>query len=169
MESHGNQSRKSGVRQSHATAERIMVNESEKEKAALPQLIPTVLVVDDEALICQQLERLYTYAGYNVAICSSVEQALKRLEAEDIDLVVTDIRLPGLSGIELTKRMHETYPDVPVIVITGYGDIGTAVEILKLGASDYIVKPFSGTTIQESTRVVLEKAQIFTEIRHLRR
>jgi DNA-binding NtrC family response regulator len=169
MGSHGNKARKSAVRQSHAAAGRIKPNEVEKEKAALPQLIPTILVVDDEVLICQQLERLYTHDGYNVVVCSSVEQALKCLEAEDIDLVVTDIRLPGLSGLELTKRMHENYPDVPVIVITGYGDIETAVEVLKLGASDYIVKPFSGATIQESTRVVLEKAQIFTEIRHLRR
>lgn len=169
MRSQGNKARKSAVRQSPAAVERGKRNEVEKEKVALPQPIPTILVVDDEVMICQQLERLYTHAGYNVALCSSVEQALKRLEAEDIDLVVTDIRLPGLSGIELAKRMHENYPDVPVIVITGYGDIGTAVEVLKLGASDYIVKPFSGATIQESTRVVLEKAQIFTEIRHLRR
>jgi len=169
MGSQGNKARKSAVRQSPAAVERGKRNEVEKEKVALPQPIPTILVVDDEVMICQQLERLYTHAGYNVALCSSVEQALKRLEAEDIDLVVTDIRLPGLSGIELTKRMHETYPDVPVIVVTGYGDIGTAVEVLKLGASDYIVKPFSGATIQESTRVVLEKSQIFTEIRHLRR
>lgn len=169
MRSQGNKARKFAVRQSPAAVERGKRNEVEKEKVALPQPIPTILVVDDEVMICQQLERLYTHAGYNVALCSSVEQALKRLEAEDIDLVVTDIRLPGLSGIELAKRMHENYPDVPVIVITGYGDIGTAVEVLKLGASDYIVKPFSGATIQESTRVVLEKAQIFTEIRHLRR
>ncbi|HEY2988583.1 MAG TPA: sigma-54 dependent transcriptional regulator [Candidatus Binatia bacterium] len=168
MASLGNRARKTTEKQSRASVDRLK-SEVEKEKAALPQLIPTILVVDDESLICQQLERLYTHAGYKVAICNSVEQALTRLEEEDIDLVVTDIRLPGLSGIELTKRMHETYPDVPVIVITGFGDIGNAVEVLKLGASDYIVKPFSGATIQESTRVVLEKAQIFTEIRHLRR
>ena len=92
MGSHGNnKARKSAVRQSHDAAERIKPNEVENEKAALPQLIPTILVVDDEVLICQQLERLYRHAGYNVAICSSVEQALKRLEAEDIDLVVTEI------------------------------------------------------------------------------
>ena len=169
MSSLGNKSKKSADRQSRTAAERIKTSRVEKEKTALPDLKPTILVVDDEVLVCQQLERLYEHAGYNVVVCSSVEQALKCLEAEDIDLVVTDIRLPGLSGIELTRRMHESYPDVPVIVITGYGDIETAVEVLKLGASDYIVKPFSGATIQESTRVILEKAQIFTEIRHLRR
>src|ERR1041385_789381 len=143
-------------------------DESESEKPVAGQLIPTILVVDDEAIIRQQLERLYVTTGFKVAVCASGEDALKRLEAEDIDLIITDIRLPGMTGIELTKRVHELYADVPVIVITGYGDIGTAVEVLKLGASDYIVKPFAAT-IQEATRVVLEKAQIFTEIRHLRR
>jgi DNA-binding NtrC family response regulator len=126
-------------------------------------------VVDDEPLIRQQLERLYTLGGYEVAVASSAEQALERLEKGDIDLVVTDIRLGGMSGVQLTKRMQEICPDVPVIVITGYADIETAVAVLKLGASDYIVKPFSVAAIQESTKLVLEKAKIFTEIRHFRR
>ena len=169
MASWGHRARKLADKQPRSFADGLPSNEAERDKAVLPQLVPTILVVDDEALICQQLERLYTHSGYRAVVGSSAEQALKKLEEEDIDLVVTDIRLPGMSGIELTKRMHEAYPDVPVIVITGYGDIGNAVEVLKLGASDYIVKPFSGTTIQESTRVVLEKARIFTEIRHLRR
>ncbi|HEY7219314.1 MAG TPA: sigma-54 dependent transcriptional regulator [Candidatus Binatia bacterium] len=144
-------------------------DEIDGEMPAAGQFIPTILVVDDEEIIRQQLERLYVAGGFKVAACASGEEALKRLESEDIDLIITDIRLPGMTGIELTKCVHELYADVPVIVITGYGDIGTAVEVLKLGASDYIVKPFTAATIQESTRVVLEKAQIFTEIRHLRR
>jgi len=127
-----------------------------------------IIVVDDEPVICQQLERLYSHSGYSVIIANSADEALQRLESRNIDLVVTDIRLPGLSGIELTKWIQENHPDVPVIVITGYGDIDTAVEVLKLGASDYILKPFSAAAIQESTRAVLKKAQVYTEIRHLR-
>jgi DNA-binding NtrC family response regulator len=69
----------------------------------------------------------------------------------------------------LTQQIREKWPEVPVIVITGYADIDDAVEVLKLGASDYIVKPFSAGAIQESSRVVLEKATVFNEIRHLRR
>jgi len=103
-----------------------------------------------------------------VTIAPSAEKALERLENDDIDLVVTDIRLPGMSGIELTKRIQEKSSDVPVIVITGYADIETAVEVLKLGASDYVIKPFSAGAIQESTRAVLEKVAALTEIRHLR-
>jgi DNA-binding NtrC family response regulator len=139
------------------------------ESHSLPEPIPHILVVDDDPLIRHQIERLYSHKGYNVALAATAEDALERLKAEDIDLVVTDIHLPGISGTELTERMQRLYPDVPVIVITGYADIGNAVEVLKLGANDYIVKPFSAAAIQESTQGVLEKARAFTEIRHLRR
>ncbi len=141
--------------------------ESTERNTSLEGPETQIIVVDDEPVICQQLERLYTHSGYSVIIANSADEALQRLESRNIDLVVTDIRLPGLSGIELTKRIQENHPDVPVIVITGYGDIDTAVEVLKLGASDYILKPFSAAAIQESTRAVLKKAQVYTEIRHL--
>ena len=131
-------------------------------------LTPHILVVDDDAMIGEQLERLFTHSGYKVTIANRAEQALEFLEHEDIDLVVTDIRLPGIDGVELTKRIAERWSDIPVIVVTGYGDIETAVEVLKLGASDFIVKPFSAAAIHESTRVCLEKACLFIEIRHLR-
>ena len=129
---------------------------------------PHILVVDDDPIICQQLERLYTHTGYRVTVAGLAEQAMELLEGEDIDLVVTDIRLPGVSGVELAKRCVEQWSDVPIIVMTGYAGIENAVEVLKLGASDYFVKPFSAAAIQESTRAVLEKASLFTEIRHLR-
>lgn len=133
------------------------------------QPTPRILVVDDEPLICQQLERLYKHSGYAVVVVSTAEEALERLGSRDIDLLVTDIRLKGMSGVELTKRIQEICPDTPVIVITGFADIGTAVEVLKLGASDYIVKPFSAAEIIEATKVVLQKAEFFTEIRYVRR
>jgi len=142
--------------------------ESTERNTSLEGPETQIIVVDDEPVICQQLERLYSHSGYSVTIANSADEALLRLESRNIDLVVTDIRLPGLSGIELTKRIQENHPDVPVIVITGYGDVETAVEVLKLGASDYILKPISAAAIQESTRAVLKKAQVYTEIRHLR-
>src|SRR5229473_4383096 len=135
---------------------------------ALAVSTPHILVVDDDPMICQQLERLYGHSGYRVTVAAFAEQAMELLEDEDIDLLVTDIRLPGLSGVELAKKCVEQWSDVPIIVMTGYADIENAVEVLKLGASDYFVKPFSATAIQESTRGVLEKSSLFTEIRHLR-
>jgi two-component system, NtrC family, response regulator HydG len=131
---------------------------------------PHILVVDDDPLICQQLEWLYADDGYRVTVASLVEQAQQVLEKEDIDLVVTDIRLKGpLDGVDLTRLIAERWSDIPVIVITGFAEIETAVEVLKIGASDYLVKPFTAAAIQESTRTVLKRAILFTEIRNLRR
>ena len=165
----GDKGQKHTGRRPRSALDSPKVQEAGSENAPLAEPTPHILVVDDEEIICQQLERLYCQSGYAAVVVHSAEEALKRLETKDIDIVVTDIRLPSMSGIELTKRIQEICPDVPVIVITGYGDIGTAVEVLKLGASDYIVKPFSAAAIQESTRAGLEKARVFTEIRHLRR
>ena len=131
---------------------------------------PHILVVDDDPLICQQLELLYADDGYRVTVASLVEQAQQVLEKEDVDLVVTDIRLKGpLDGVDLTRLIAERWSDIPVIVITGFAEIETAVEVLKIGASDYLVKPFTAAAIQESTRTVLQRAILFTEIRNLRR
>jgi DNA-binding NtrC family response regulator len=139
------------------------------ERSESPAVTPHILVVDDDSLICQQLERLYQHSGYQVSVTHFAENALQLLEKEDIDLVVTDIQLPGLSGIELTRQIIERWSNVAVIVMTGYAEIDDAVQVLKIGAGDYIVKPFSASAIQESTRAVLERASLFTEIRHLRR
>ena len=139
------------------------------ERSESAAVTPHILVVDDDNLICQQLERLYQHGGYQVSVTHFAENALQMLEKEDIDLVVTDVQLPGLSGIELTKRIVERWSSVAVIVMTGYAEIDDAVRVLKIGAGDYIIKPFSASAIQESTQAVLERASLFTEIRHLRR
>jgi two-component system response regulator HydG len=129
-----------------------------------------ILVVDDEPMICQQLERLFAQDGYCVTVASSVEHAQQALENEHIDLVITDIRLAGpLDGVELTRLIAQRWSDIPVIVMTAHAEIETAVEVLKVGASDYLVKPLRPAAIQESTRVMLQKSTLFTEIRKWRR
>ncbi|HXG22531.1 MAG TPA: sigma-54 dependent transcriptional regulator [Methylomirabilota bacterium] len=152
-----------------STLTRTRVRDASEEDSRREAPTPRVLVVDDDPLICQQLERLYSINHYTVEVASSGEKAIERLQVGDIDLVVSDIRLPGMSGVELTEWIQRECPDVPVIVVTGHADISNAVDVLKLGASDYIIKPFTAAAIQESTRAVLEKARVFTEIRHLRR
>ena len=131
--------------------------------------IPNVLVVDDDAIVRQQLERLYAQSGYSVIAVSSAERALRRLEDEDIDFVITDIKLPGMDGVRLISDIHRKYPGLPVIAITGYPDIQTAVDVLKLGACDFVMKPFDLAAVLESTRAALAKAKSYMEIRHLRR
>src|SRR5216117_653829 len=115
---------------------------------------PNLLVVDDDATVRQQLERLYTQSGYSVVTVSSAEEGIARLAEEDIDFAITDIKLPGMDGVQLISYIHQNLPDVPVIAITGYSDIQTAVNVLKLGASDFVVKPFDLGAVQESIRMV---------------
>src|SRR3954452_5851263 len=132
-------------------------------------LIPNVLVVDDDSTIRSQLVRLYTHSGYTVMAVSSAEEGLERLENGSIDFVITDIKLPGMSGIELIANMQENFPDVPVIAITGFSDIDTAVNVLKHGAAAFGVNACDLGAVQESTRAALEKTRVYMEIRHLRR
>ncbi|MGH7824207.1 MAG: sigma-54-dependent transcriptional regulator [Candidatus Binatia bacterium] len=138
-----------------------------KDGMGLP--VPNLLVVDDEPIVRQQLERLYTQSGYSVAAVTSAEEAINRLGEGDIDFAITDIKLPGMDGVQLISYIHENFPDIPVMAITGYSDIQLAVNVLKLGASDFVVKPFDLGAVQESTRAALEKTKVYLEIRHLRR
>ncbi len=128
-----------------------------------------ILVVDDDPIICRQLERWYAQQHYRVTIATRAEQAVKLLDDGDIDLVVTDIRLPGMNGIEFVGRIIDRWSDIPVIVMTGFAEIGDAVNLLKIGVSDYIVKPFKAATVQQSTELALEKTAVFAAIRRLRR
>jgi DNA-binding NtrC family response regulator len=136
------------------------------ESLTAPQ--PHILIVDDDELICCHLERFLVQSGYTISTCRDAVAALEELQKEYVDLVLVDVRLPGMSGIELTRCIIQTWPDVPVIVMTGFGEIEIAVEVLKLGASDFIRKPFSPRAIEESVRFVLEQSRVIVGIRHLR-
>jgi DNA-binding NtrC family response regulator len=151
------------------SAKPLAGNSPVQPSSAVSSLIPNVLVVDDDPTIRGQLLRLYSHSGYTVVPVSSAEEALTQLREGNIDFVITDIKLPGLSGIDLIAHMQENFPDVPVIAITGFKDIDTAVNVLKHGAADFVVKPFDLGAVQESTRAALEKTRVYMEIRHLRR
>ena len=139
------------------------------EPSALNSLIPDILVVDDEPALRDLIVRFYSTIGYTAVSVASGEEALALLENGNIDFVVTDIQLPGMSGTELIAKMKEHFPDVPIMAITGYSDINIAVNVLKNGACDFIIKPFNLDSLQESTRIALEKTQVNMEMRHLRR
>ena len=132
-------------------------------------LIPHILIVDDDPELRNLIVRFYSDEGYTAVSVGSGEEALAQLAQGNIDFVVTDIQLPGMSGTDLITKMRENYPDVPVMAITGYSDIDIAIDVLKNGACDFIVKPFNLTSLQESTRIALEKTRVEMEMRHLRR
>ncbi len=132
-------------------------------------LIPHILVVDDDPELRNLLVRFYSEEGYTAVSVGSGEEALAQLAQGHIDFILTDIQLPGMSGTELVAKMKEHYPDVPVMVITGYSDINIAIDVLKNGACDFIVKPCNLISLHESTRIALEKTRVEMEMRHLRR
>ncbi len=101
-----------------------------------------VLVVDDEDSIRNRCVQLLQKKGYNVQGVNDGEQALFLIKKDDFSLVIADIRMPGLNGIDLLEKIKETHPDTEVVMITGYGTVDNAVEAMKLGAYDYITKPF---------------------------
>ena len=113
-----------------------------------------ILVVDDEPAICWALSRLGTNLGHDVEVASSAEQGLERAAARPPDLVVLDVRLPGIDGLSAMPQYRQHLGTAPIVVITAFGDLPTAVTAVKNGAFEYIVKPFDLATI----RSVIERA-----------
>jgi DNA-binding response OmpR family regulator len=118
-----------------------------------------ILVVDDEGAIRYSVSKTLQRVGYTVHEAASGEEALDMMKKQDYDVVLTDIRMPGLTGVELLKRIKEAAPDSIVILMTGYASLGTAVESLRLGAHDYLIKPSSSQDIRQSVAKGVERAQ----------
>lgn len=117
-----------------------------------------VLVVDDEGAIRYSISRTLQRVGYQVSQASDGEQALEFLRQASFDVVLTDIRMPGLTGTELLRRIREYATDAIVILMTGYASMETAVEALRLGAYDYLIKPCSSEELRSSVARGVEHA-----------
>jgi two-component system response regulator HydG len=128
----------------------------------------TVLVVDDEKTIRDTLEKALEKENYRVLLAGDGREGLEILHNDTVDVVLTDLKMPGLDGITFLKTVKQIAPDVEVIVMTGYGTIDTAVEALKEGAYDFIQKPFKRITITRAIRKALEKQSLLSENRYLR-
>jgi two-component system response regulator AtoC len=101
----------------------------------------SVLIVDDDKGMCSMLERDLVSAGWEAASCTSAESALELLKSRDVDVVVTDVRMPGVTGLELCQRIVASRPDIPVLVMTAFGNMETAVAAIRAGAYDFVTKP----------------------------
>jgi DNA-binding NtrC family response regulator len=124
--------------------------------------MPAVLVVDDDAIVAESIAQYLTSLGYRTAWCSSAEQALDRIEQAQrrqpgeppFTVMVVDVSMPGISGLDLIKRVRDQHPDIVPIVITGYGTIEAAVKAIRNGAIDYLTKPL----VDDELRIAVEKA-----------
>ena len=120
----------------------------------------SVLVVDDEAAIRYSVSKTLQRVGYTVREAVSGEDALEIIRTEPFDVVLTDIRMPpGLDGVELIRRIKDTDPDTIVILMTAYPSLPTAVEGLRLGAHDYLIKPSSSQDIRQSVARGVERSR----------
>src|SRR5580700_885484 len=101
-----------------------------------------ILLIEDDAGIRDTVKRALTGEGYEVVVESRGNDGLARATREAFNVVVTDLKLPGLNGLELVSQLHALRPHLPIILATAYGSTQTAIEATKLGAYDYLLKPF---------------------------
>jgi DNA-binding NtrC family response regulator len=130
---------------------------------------PRVLVVDDDPLIREEIGALFASQPLRVECAPSVGEALERIRTQVFALAIVDVRIAGGDGLALTREIRERWPQVDVIIITGYGSIRSAVEAMKLGAVDYLTKPFEPEELLLATQKALERRRLIDEIEHLRR
>jgi DNA-binding NtrC family response regulator len=124
---------------------------------------PKILIVDDEPDICRALEFLLKREGYTVTSANSGENAIEKIKADGFDVVITDLKMGRVDGMTVLEKSKETAPDMPVIMMTAFASIESAVEAMKRGAADYIVKPFLNEEIKLTVKKVLEQKKIISE------
>ncbi len=122
-----------------------------------------ILVVDDEAVICDILRDFLEFEGFWVRTANGGEQALDAFASESFDVVLTDLKMPGVDGLGLLKRIGELERDAATVIMTGFGTVETAIEAMKQGAFDYILKPFKPEDVVRVLRRALEKQRLERE------
>ena len=127
----------------------------------------TVLIIDDEKNYLVVLEALLGPEGYEILTASSAEDAIYLIQGSDLDLIITDMKMPGMSGMQLLEASKEIKPDLPVIMMTAYGTIEMAVEAMKKRAYDYITKPFQNEELKLTVKKALENYRLIKENRRL--
>lgn len=122
-----------------------------------------VLVVDDEASVCKSVRRILEREQIEVDEALSAKKALRMLEQKRYGVVITDMMMPVLGGMDLIRMVKEKYPEISIIMITGYATIKTAVQAMKLGAFDYIPKPFTPEELSGVTLRAVERMKLYIE------
>ena len=127
-----------------------------------------ILVVDDEEIVCLSCQRILIEEGYEVRTCLSGQEGLKLLSEELFDLAIVDLKMPRMDGMEVLQAIKRDYPQIPVIMITGYATVETAVEAMKSGAFDYLPKPFTPDEVAVVVKKALETRSMMLENLYLR-
>lgn len=131
--------------------------------------MPTILIIDDEKAIRKTLSEILSFEGYKIDEAADGEEGLKKFGEKTYDLVLCDIKMPKLDGIEFLEKAKMLNPDIPIIMISGHGNIDTAVEAVKKGAFDYISKPPDLNRLLITLRNATEKQDLVTQTKVLKR
>ena len=126
-----------------------------------------ILVIDDELPICRNCVKILSKLECEVEYALNGYDALKMVEDKPFDVVITDLKMSSLGGMEVLRRVKETHPDTMVIVITGYANVSSAVEVMKMGAFDYLPKPFTPDELRAVTRQAVAEREVRLQNREL--
>src|SRR5713226_7678881 len=132
------------------------------------QAKPRILVVDDDPLVCSFLTEALESQAFEVISAGSAGAALQQVRSDAPEVVILDLRLPGLDGMETLRKPKEIAPQLPVVILTGYGDVPSAVEAMRLGTHDFLTKPVEPEKILIVVRQALEHQALGTELKELR-
>jgi two-component system NtrC family response regulator len=145
-----------------------MSNESSEEVLHKGKTLERILVVDDDKAFRVATRTLLGDEGYQVSLATNGEEALKLMEGEEFDLVLTDMVMGTMTGVDLLKRVKPRHPELPMIMVTGFGSISTAVEAMYHGAADYLTKPCNNSELLLKIRKALDAQKKDQELKMLR-
>ena len=127
-----------------------------------------ILVVDDELFVRELLLEFLSSQGYEVALADSGEKAVELMQTEPANVVLVDLKMPGMDGIQTLKEIKKTAPDALGIIMTGYPTVESSIEALRQGAHDYVVKPFKLNDLKSSVEKALGEQKLKVEINQLK-
>lgn len=125
----------------------------------------SILVVDDEEIILETLSSDLIKKGYDVSKAANGEEAIKQFKENEFDLIITDLIMEGINGIDVLKLAKEKYPNIMIIILTGYGSIETAIEAVRHGASDYVLKPYFKADMLMRVSNCFEKIELLKKVK----
>ena len=125
----------------------------------MPHATPVVFVVDDDVSVRESLEALIRFAGWRVEVFATAQDFLAHQRVDAPSCLVLDLALPDLNGLDLQQRVAADRPDMPIIFITGYGDVSTSVQAMKKGAVEFLTKPFSDDVLLDAIRDAIERSR----------
>ena len=134
----------------------------------MPDSTKYILAVDDEPSMLRLLEISLRQAGYQPLTARDGREALEVINAQQVDCVVTDLHMPRMDGLQLLKEVRKTDTELPVIIVTAQGEIGSAIDAMKNGASDYILRPFDLAELELAIKRALSFSRLVVENRFLR-